>query len=248
MRFNQWISVLAASSIACGVTTLGIYIISRFAAWSRRNSVYFMSFAAGVLLTVSFVHLIPRAMSMNEDAPVYLLLGFMALYLSNYGLNQYLDREEQEADVSLGIVPVLGIGVHSFLDGVIYSITFNVSIFTGALAAVGMIFHEFPEGIVTFVLLQRGGFSRKKAVRYAFLAAGFSTPLGAIVSYPFLRTIADPNLGALLALSGGALVYVGAAHLLPEVEERNIPASIFALIGGILVGLVIILSHHGGAD
>jgi zinc transporter ZupT len=69
-----------------------------------------------------------------------------------------------------------------------------------------------------------------------------------MVSYPFLRTIADPTLGALLALSGGALVYVGAAHLLPEVEERNIPASIFALIGGILVGLVIILSHHGGAD
>jgi zinc transporter ZupT len=41
---------------------------------------------------------------------------------------------------------MLGIGLHSFIDGFIYSITFSVSIFTGALAATGMVLHEFPEG------------------------------------------------------------------------------------------------------
>jgi zinc transporter ZupT len=43
-----------------------------------------------------------------------------------------------------------------------------------------MILHEFPEGIVTFVLLERGGFSRGKSAWYAFLAAGLSTPLGTL--------------------------------------------------------------------
>lgn len=58
------------------------------------------------------------------------------------------------------------------LDRIIYSVTFNVSIFTGVLAAVGMVPHEFPEGIDTFLLLERGGFSKKKSAFYAFLAVG----------------------------------------------------------------------------
>jgi ZIP family zinc transporter/zinc and cadmium transporter len=110
------------------------------------------------------------------------------------------------------------------------------------LAAVGMILHEFPEGIVTFVLLERGGFSRKKSIIYAFLAAAISTPLGTLVSYPFINRIRSSSLGILLALSAGALVYVGASHLLPAVESENKKYSILALVAGVLVAFVILVS------
>jgi zinc transporter ZupT len=243
MSIGKFVSVLAASSIACGVTSLGVYVISRYAQWSREHSAYFVSFAAGVLITVSFMHIIPKAFQMNSEAPAFLLIGFLALYLLNRFLNMYLCREYENADYVAGLIPVLGIGLHSFIDGMIYSITFNVSIFTGALAAVGMIFHEFPEGIITFVLLERGGFSRRKSRLYALLAAALSTPLGAVVSYPFIRDIKGATLGLLLALSAGALVYVGATHLLPEVEEQNRRYSILTLVAGVLVGIVIILSN-----
>lgn len=43
----------------------------------------------------------------------------------------------------------LGIGLHSFIDGVIYSVTFNVEGFTGMLSALGIILHEFTEDIIT---------------------------------------------------------------------------------------------------
>jgi zinc transporter ZupT len=58
---------------------------------------------------------------------------------------------------------MLGIGFHSFIDGFIYAITFTVSIFTGLLAATGMVLHEFPEGIIgctpdiTFQTRENGG-------------------------------------------------------------------------------------------
>ena len=68
---------------------------------------------------------------------------------------------------------MLGIGIHSFIDGFVYSITFTVSIFTGVLAATGMVLHEFPEGIITYLLLLRGGFSEKTALLLAFFAAAF---------------------------------------------------------------------------
>jgi zinc and cadmium transporter len=110
------------------------------------------------------------------------------------------------------------------------------------LAAIGMILHEFPEGIVTFVLLERGGFSRRKSAVYAFLAAAISTPLGTLASYPFINNIKQSSLGILLAISAGALVYVGASHLLPAVEKENQRYSILALAAGVLVAAIIVMS------
>jgi zinc and cadmium transporter len=112
------------------------------------------------------------------------------------------------------------------------------------LAAIGMILHEFPEGIVTFLLLERGGFSKKTAAIYAFLAAAISTPLGTLISYPFIDDIEEPALGLLLAISAGTLVYVGASHLLPEVEKENKRFSIISLAVGVLVAMFIVLSKR----
>ena len=234
--------VMAASLLACAVTTIGIYVISRHARWAREHSTYFMCFAAGVLISVSFMHIIPKSFQMNGAAPTFLLAGFLAIHLSNRLLDLYLCHDYERADYAVGIIPMIGIGLHSFIDGVIYSVAFNVSIFTGMLAAIGMILHEFPEGIVTFVLLERGGFSRRKSVVYAFLAAAVSTPLGTLVSYPFINRIAPPTLGILLAVSAGALVYVGASHLLPAVEKENKRYSILALAAGVLVAVIIVVS------
>lgn len=240
MSVSRLAIVLAASTIACAVTTLGIIVISQYRKWSRRRSAYFVSFAAGVLITVSFTHLIPESIEMSALAPASMLVGFFALYLLNRFLNLYLCHEYECPEYAVGIIPMLGIGLHSLIDGAIYSITFNVSVFTGALAAVGMVFHEFPEGIITFVLLERGGFSRRKSALYAFLAAAFSTPLGALISYPFVSRIDEPGLGALLGLAAGALVYVGGTHLLPEVEEQNRRYTVLTLGAGVLIGIVII--------
>ncbi|MGC9521999.1 MAG: ZIP family metal transporter [Anaerolineae bacterium] len=235
--------VILTSFLACLVTTIGIYVISKYERWGREHSVYFMSFAAGVLITVSFMHIIPKAFGMHAPAPTYLLLGFLGIYVINRFVTLYVCHDiECTRDYAMGVIPMLGIGFHSFIDGVIYSVTFNVSILTGVLAAVGMVLHEFPEGIVTFVLLERAGFGRKKSALYAFLAAALSTPLGTLVSFPFIENIDRSVLGGLLAGSAGALVYVGATHLLPAVEAENKKYTIFTLAAGVLVALVILMS------
>jgi zinc and cadmium transporter len=234
--------VILASFLACVVTTAGILIISRYEKWGKANAVYFMSFAAGVLISVSFVHIIPTANSMYTSAPIFLLAGFLALYLFNRYLNAYICHKYECVNLTLGIIPMLGVGFHSFLDGIIYSVTFNVSIFTGILAAIGMVLHEFPEGIVTFLLLERGGFSKHKSTWYAFLAAAISTPVGTLVSFPLIENFSPPILGALLAFSAGALIYVGASHLLPAVEMENRRYSLLSMGAGILIAIIIMIS------
>ena len=43
---NTFVAVVLASSMACVVTTVGIFLISRYEEWGRRNTVYFMNFFA----------------------------------------------------------------------------------------------------------------------------------------------------------------------------------------------------------
>lgn len=247
---EAFIPVAIASLLAGLATTLGILLISGSGSWARRNSIYFASFAAGALLSVSFLHLIPESMEMTENAPLYLLAGFLALYLLNRVLHLHSghehDHSESVAHVaeSPGIIAVLGIGFHSFIDGIIYTVTFNVSVLTGALAAIGMVLHEVPEGVIAYVVLQRAGYGRRGAFLGAFLAAAVSTPLGAFLSFPFVHAISDDSLGLLLALAGGVLLYVGASHLLPEVERESRVSTVLALAAGVAIALVTGLIAH----
>lgn len=240
---NTFWTALATSTLAAIVTSSGIYTIRKYVNWGQSNITYFICFAAGMLISASFLHIIPKSLSMNPDAAIYLLVGYFGLHLLNRFITVMVCQKNPDREkYGIGLVPMVGIGFHSFIDGVIYSIAFTVSIFTGFIATAGMILHEFPEGIITYLLLIRGGFSEKKAMVLSFLAAALTTPIGMLVSYPFIKEIDKSMLGNLLALSAGALIYVGATHLLPKAEQEHKKYSFVALGGGVLVAILIVLS------
>lgn len=239
---NTFWTAFGTSLLAALVTAVGIYTIRRFESWGRRYSIYFVCFAAGVLISVSFLHIIPKSFEMSTYAPAYLLSGFLLLHLFNHFITAFVCERGPDPTYGIGLVPTIGIGLHSFIDGVVYSITFTVSIFTGVLAATGMVLHEFPEGIITYLLLLRSGFSERISWILALLAASITTPLGMLVSWPYINEIDEPLLGALLSLSAGALVYVGATHLLPQAEREHRKYSFCAFGAGILVAVLIVLS------
>jgi zinc and cadmium transporter len=232
-----------ASLLACFVTTIGIYTIRKYEEWGKKSITYFMCFASGVLISVSFLHIIPKSFDMNMNAaPVLLLAGYLFLHVTNRFLSGYVCDKLGSVKGSLGPIAALGISLHSFVDGIVYSVTFSVSVLTGTLATLGMVLHEFPEGVVTFLLLLSSGLDEKKSTMYAFMAAAISTPLGTILSISVIGRLEESVLGALLAFSAGALVYVGATHLLPQAEKESGKYSILTLAIGILLALLIIIS------
>jgi zinc transporter ZupT len=68
---NTFWTALGASCLAPLVTTIGIYVIRYFERWGRENITYFICFAAGVLILVSFLRIIPTAFSMNTKASIH---------------------------------------------------------------------------------------------------------------------------------------------------------------------------------
>ena len=120
-----WTGALLAGLLSCGVTTLGIAVISRHEAWGRRNSVRFMSFAAGLLVSVTLLHLVPKALDRSSAGPAWLLTGYFGLYLIDRYLNTHICDDGDPACARRGIVPIIGIGLHSLVDGVIHAVTFQ---------------------------------------------------------------------------------------------------------------------------
>jgi zinc and cadmium transporter len=242
MGQTWWLPFLA-SLCAATVTITGIVAIRRYEEWALRNASYFACFAAGVLVSVSFLHIVPKALALSPSAPIFILVGYLFMHLFNRFITAFVCDRPATKDYALGIVPMLGIGIHSFIDGIVYSVTFSVSAFMGILVSIGMILHEFPEGIFTYVLLRKGGFQERAALWAAVFAAALTTPLGTLISFPIISRIDQSVLAALLALSAGALIYVGASHLLPTAEREPRPYNLLALGAGVLVAFGIIATH-----
>ena len=237
-------TVFYATGLAALVTYFGIYIVNRYSEWGKKNTIYFIKFASGVLITISFSHLVPESFEKTGNASLFLLIGFWFLHFADHFINFMFRHKKNCEECSLGIIFLIAISLHSFIDGIIFTVTFNVSMYTGFLTAIGMVLHEFPEGIIVYLLLLKSGYTKKHSAVYAFIAAGLTTPLGAIISFPVIEKLTPEILGQLLSFSAGALIYVGSTHLLPQVDDNGRKFTSIALILGIGVALAMVNLGH----
>lgn len=231
-----WVAAFAISAMV--VNTIGIYAIYKNKSWVERNKEYFMCFAAGVLISSPLIIAFPQAIEKNNNAGFAALAGFVFMFFSNKIIKY---KTKQEA-LAFGITAIEGIGIHSFIDGITYAVTFSASIYTGLLAGIGLVVHEFAEGVITFSVLVSGGVSEKKAIIYAFLVAGLTTPIGAFVAFPFVSGLSSEILGLALGFVVGVLIFISASHLLPEATAHEKHHSYIALISGICISLLIMFT------
>ena len=158
--------------------------------------------------------------------------------------NRLIKYRTKQDELAFGITALEGIGIHSFIDGIIYSVTFSTSTLIGILAGVGLVVHEFAEGVITFSFLVKGGVSAKKAIVYAFLVAALTTPVGAFIAYPFVSNLSDSILGLALGFVVGVLIYISASHLLPETRKNERHHSYFAFLAGVAFALFLLFSKQ----
>ncbi len=232
-----WIAMFAV--VAALVNSMGIVAISQRQKWAERSLPYLMCFAAGILVTTPLVHALPKAVGNNASAGFSALAGFLFMYLST----ETIERHTGEETLTFGVTAAEGIGIHSLVDGVVYTVTFNISLLTGVLAGSGLIIHEFAEGVITYLVLLKGDVPERTAMMYAFFIAALTTPIGAFVAYPVVSGLRRSYLGLMLGFVSGVLIYVSAAHLLPEAQSYEKDHSTLALLAGVGLALFIVFSR-----
>lgn len=242
--------------IAAFFTTIGLIAVSQRSAWSERNANHFGLAAAGMLVTLTLMHIMPEAFELSANASTFIFCGFIGGFTLHYAIEAaFAGPIQEEGDpnppiarlASRSITPLMAVAIHSFIDGVIYAITFTNSQQSGLYAAISLILHEFPEGVIAFAILRRNGVSNRWSFIFAFLAAAATTPLGVLVSGPFVYNLGDAMSGNLFAVSAGLLLFVATGPLMaPLHENRPRRSHLWSLGLGVTIALVISLIPLAG--
>lgn len=213
-------------------------------AWARKNSLYLVSFAAGVMLATAFLDLLPEAIELSSGAFWTALLGILLFYVLQQSINLHPCHDEECHLHNLGILSLAGLTFHSLIDGIAIALGFGISNALGMVTTLAVILHEVPEGITTTSILMYAKMPRKKVIWYSVLVA-MSTPFAAIVFSPFVKGMPEKILGFLLGLAAGSFIYVASSDLIPQThKKRSKINAIILLLGVAFLALINKLIEH----
>ncbi len=234
--------------IAAFVTTVGLLAVALRADWSARHADLFGLAAAGMLVTIALLHILPEAFHLSEHAPIWLTIGFFGGLVINLSVRTLFPKTVSAALPREAITPILAIAIHSTIDGIVYAVTFAASFSAGVFASLGLIMHEFPEGVIAFAVLRRHGVSNRMSFVWAFVAAALTTPLGVLLSGPFIAGFDQEVIGMLFALSSGLLLFVATGPLMAPLREQSSVRGIAAVGFGALIATVLIFAPIPGLE
>lgn len=207
---------------------------------SRLMAKYATSFAAGVLLAVSILGLIPEAVhELGEGAFLVVLLAFLITYLfENFVFElHHHDSEHHHAHHTAAIpLVLLGDTIHNFIDGAAIAASYLVNPGLGITTALSTFLHEVPHELADFGVLLAAGWQKRKIILTNVLSA-LSSFLGA---YMVLMVTPLGNIvGYLLAISGGIFLYLAASDFLPKPSTNvSYRTSVLAMMVGVLAILL----------
>ncbi len=180
-------------------------------------------FAAGVLLALSLIDLIPESFKEGDNrlVAISILLGILFLLIlekaSLWFFGHEHDLEDNQVDHHpeiLGII--IGDSIHNFMDGVAIGAAFLLNIHAGIITSLGVGLHELPHEIADFSLYMRAGF--KRWVIFGLnLVSSFATLVGALGVY-FLGNFTGGKEVYVLAGTAGMFIYISLADLLPSLD------------------------------
>lgn len=218
--------------------------------WSKTLEVYSVPFAAGVLITVSILGLLPEAIELaGEKALFVILLSFFGAYLfENLLLRIHHHGESNHSHhnyKSATSLVVIGDTIHNLIDGVAIGASFMISPGLGFITAFSTFLHEVPHEIGDFGILLKAGWEKKNIILVNLFSAAV-TVIGAfsVVFVPVNEVL----LGLLLSVSAGIFLYLGSVDFLPHATEgfASKPKSLVPLITGVLAMIFTLMAvPHG---
>lgn len=220
--------VLLYSALAGLATVLGGLFVILFRKPHERLVAFLLSLAAGVMLAVVSVDLLPSAL--EQGTPLGTVCGFAFGVLLLASFDNWLSRrrshrrrsstKNKQADyVRMGLLVALGIALHDLPEGLAIGAGFAATHDLGASLAIAIGLHNIPEGIGMSAPLLMGGWKPWRIILLC-LAVALVTPLGTLLSLVLLRV--SPRFIALcLAFAAGAMVFVVADELIPVSHQTS---------------------------
>jgi len=222
---------------------------------SNRLLAFSLGFAAGIMLLISLMEMLPAALSTQDMSPVLGYGMFIAGLLGYYGLDRLLPHSHPQDLMPGGSLPsthkirrtaillTLGISLHNFPEGVATYVTASNNLELGFGIALAVALHNIPEGLAVAGPVYAATGSRGKAVFWAGIS-GLAEILGGVLAWLILGSMMSPIvMAAIMAAVAGIMVALSVDELMPlakEIDPNNNP-SYGVLCGMSVMGLSLVL-------
>ncbi|WP_312948212.1 zinc transporter ZupT [Superficieibacter sp.] len=222
---------------------------------SNRLLAFSLGFAAGIMLLISLMEMLPAALHTENMPPVLGYGMFIAGLLGYYALDRVLphshpqDLMQTKPLPSLGkirrtaILLTLGISLHNFPEGIATYVTASNNLELGFGIALAVALHNIPEGLAVAGPVYAATGSRSKAVFWAGIS-GLAEIFGGVLAWLILGSMMSPILmAAIMAAVAGIMVALSVDELMPlakEIDPHNNP-SYGVLCGMSVMGLSLVL-------
>lgn len=224
-----------------------------------------LGFSVGVMLYVSFVEIMPKAVDQltgtwGERGGNWAAVG---AFFAGIAIIAVIDRlvpsainphepstvggavdgyERRSRMMRMGVLTAVAISIHNFPEGFATFISGMTDAKVAIPVAVAISIHNIPEGIAVAVPIREATGSRKKALRWATLS-GLAEPAGAIVGFLLLMPFIGPEaMGLSFAAVAGVMVFISVDELLPTaIASGRHHTAIYGLLAGMAVMAVSLL-------
>jgi zinc and cadmium transporter len=220
---NNIIYALSAALIISIISIVGIFFVGIRGNKLNKILLVLLSFSAGALLGGAFFHLLPEAIEeFGEPHNIFkfALFGMAGFYILERVLRWHHCHEGKcDTHKHLGVMNLVGDGVHNLIDGIVLASAFVVDVRLGVAVAISIAMHEIPQEIGDFGVLVYAGFSKFKALMYNFLSAAFAI-LGVVIGYILVDKVESINM-FLLPFAAGGFIYIAMSDLIPELHKES---------------------------
>lgn len=202
---------------AVAANVVGALAVTAGAGWGVKAVDAMLSLAAGFMISVALVDMVPEAIEgAGPTAGATVLVGYLLVHLTQHTIARHFHFGEETHEVShvVSRSALIGLLLHTFVDGVAVASSTRVSSALGALVFTSVALHKIPEGLAISSLFLAAGATRGRAI-LAAVALGAATMVGIVVTD---RVAPLASYG--LALSAGVTIYVGASNLVPEFQSK----------------------------
>ncbi len=221
-------AAIVSAGAAAAANIVGALAVTSRARWSMRALDLMIAFSAGFMMSVALVDMLPDAIvAIGPPAAVIALLGYLAVHLTQHTFAGHFHFGEETHAVtrSVSVSALVGLLLHTFVDGVAIASGFFVSDSLGMLVVTAIVLHKLPEGLAISSLFLAAGAGRQRAI-LAAAALGLATIAGVLVT-----SLVEPLTHYGLALASGVTLYVAASNLVPEFQAKGgwrLPAAFLA--------------------
>jgi len=200
-----------------------------------------LAFAAGVMLAISFLELIPQSIELSSQviAVIGVLAGAIVMWLVDKIIHhihpEFLTQEQDHNLKKTALYLIAGIFIHNFPEGMAIATGAVSNLKVSIVIALAIAIHNIPEGICTSAPYYMTSNKRWKSF---LISSSTAIPIlvGFFIAYFLYQFIPPSFVGFLIGAVAGLMIYITADEIIPNCCGPQIKHStIFALILGVLL-------------